>query len=156
MAGQKYVEEMMKSVNEFELTDDNLEKLYSFTKRMKAAGADDNPAAAMQLARESGWNMIAYGKAIMKFQGLRHAVRRGPEKITKDYEEAKARLAKLEERLADAPEKDKRSLQAQITSSKMMLTAMGGSAESVEKLKDADYRAMLEKWFAKFDALDDD
>lgn len=143
-----------RSIADAELNDRVLEDLYGIHQKVMAV--DGNPAKALAAFQGTSWNMAAYTKAMMKFEALRNAGRRGVDKMQKELDEARAELAKLEARVAEAGGDEKAALEQQLSMMKMMLPSMEEHAKVAAQLKNPEVRALVEKWSAKFDALEDE
>lgn len=145
---------LIRSISDAELTDEVMEELYEIRKRV--AQAKDDPQLIMSVFKSSRWNVASYGKAMLKFEALRTAARRGPEKLQKQLAEAKAELTQVEAELAQATGDAKQALEQKLSMAKTMLPMLEADTQLAQKLKDPKVSALVEKWSERFDALDNE
>ena len=149
---EKAAKTVFEAIHQTELTEELMQDLYDLHRRVKAA--EDNPVKAALLFRESVWDMQTYSMAMLKLEGLKTALKRGPEKAQQNVADARAQIADLEKRAAEATGEEKQGLEQAIQASRMMLTGLEQQAASSAKLNDPEYRAFIEGWIAKFEELE--
>lgn len=153
-AAKRASERFMKGVLDTKFTEESLAKFYELHKELESMADSDDVGAKFALFREHGMSMGTYTATLMKLSSLRSVLRDGVEKTKQEFAEAENRLEELKQEAAAATGDAKQALEQQINMYGMMMPAMQAQLDQAKQLEDPGFRALMEKWVEKFDALE--
>ncbi|MDJ0973873.1 MAG: hypothetical protein QNJ98_05395 [Planctomycetota bacterium] len=146
-------EQFMKGITNTKLTEEGLSKLYDLHKKLEAAADSDDITAKMAILREHGMQFGAYTANMMKLSTLQSLLRGGLEGAKKKYDKALEQVDQMKEQAKSATGDAKAAAEQRLQMVEMMLPGLKAQVEQAKELEDPKFRAMIEKWAAKFDEL---